>query len=213
MTDCAAPRHGGQDEPTPAETSAYLCRPCRSGLTRDLNRLPGLHRDLDALGTQSGHGDGQGLPFNDAASECRSQIRYDLTWWAMRITQERGTTAPLPAAGDGWAANPVPALCAWLAPQTGWVSFRPWAGDMAGAIADNRHRAIAILDPQIRKHIDLGPCLDCETGRMQATVYASEGDKRRSFVACAACGARWEMQHWMRLGHRIDQRREQATAL
>src|SRR6266568_288248 len=129
--DCTAPRHG---EPEPAAPHAALCRPCTSGLRRDLYRLPALHAGLaellDPLGANGSGGSGDGLPYHEPASECASQIRHDLAWWTAELTRERGW--------DLAANTRVPALAGWLYGQVSWACFHRWAGDMAGAFAFDR---------------------------------------------------------------------------
>lgn len=214
MPDCATPRHASQDEPTPAEHGAQLCRPCQRQLARDLYRLPQLDRDLEhMLSTQrpGSRGDGTGLPYNDPAAELRSQIRHDAAWWVRTCASAREVT-PMPTID-------LTRLCGWLErlarPPRPWIPFQPFAGDLAGAMADNRNRAIALLDPWVRKTFPLplpdGACLQCP-GRLWVMVYASDGDRRRSYVACDQCDTRWEPEQWMRLGQRIIHRREQVTA-
>lgn len=208
MTDCAAPRHPDDDRPE-TEAHACLCRPCRLGLLHDLRRLPGLHNDLAYL-PPTGEGDGDGPPFNEHAADCRSQIRHDLTYWAAHITQLRGADAP-PVMDDGWSSRPVYVLAGWLAGQVTWCSFRDWAPDMAGAIASDRSRAQALLNPFVRRQFDIpgpdGICLNCPA-RVCVTVYASEGDRRWSFIGCPGCGGRWDSEQWMSYGHRVIRRRE-----
>ena len=205
-TLCAAPRHGGGEVQT--EPSAQLCRPCRLGLSRDLRRLPGLHADLQHIPATRG-GDGSGLPFSEPAADCRSQIRHDLTYWARHVTELRGADAP-PVLDDGWSTQPVLVMAGWLAGQVVWCSFRDWAPDMAGAISADRSRAVALLDPWVTKVFPIpgadGVCLHCPD-RVVVTVYASDGDRRRSFIGCPGCGARWEPEQWMSYGRQVVRRR------
>ena len=259
MTLCTAPRHGEDEAET--EPHAHLCKPCRTGLLTDLRRLPRLHAELDHVPAR-GDGDGSGLPFSEPASECRDQIRHDLTYWARHITQLRGLDAP-PVQGSGWSDHPVHAMAGWLAGQVTWCSFRDWAPDMAGAIQADRARALALLDPWVTKRFDIpgadGICLVCEDSepagcgecgrnfaeaviglhrqpiepghfrlhcvhpsavrltmdrqgkwvpRVSVTVYASDGDRRRSFIGCPGCGQVWEPEQWLSYGRRVVQRRE-----
>lgn len=259
MTLCTAPRHGEDEAET--EPHATLCRPCRTGLLHDLRRLPGLHADLAYL-PPTGEGNGDGPPFNEHAADCRSQIHHDLRYWARHITQLRGADAP-PVMDDGWSSRPVYVLAGWLAGQVTWCSFRDWAPDMAGAIASDRSRAQALLNPFVRRQFDIpgpdGICLTCEATepatcgecghkfadgliglhrqhpegsngpmvcvhpravklvrdrhgkwcpRVSVTVYASEGDRRWSFISCPGCGGRWDSEQWMSYGHRVIRRRE-----
>jgi hypothetical protein len=215
MTDCTAPRH--DDDPAEAEAHAYLCRPCRTALRRDLLRLPALHTDLRSMlaTAKSGHGDGSGLPFNDPASECANQIRHDLTWWARHITKLRGEAAPpVHAAAADWLTNPVKVMAHWLAGQIsagphrpGWIPQQPWAGDIADAIHDDHNRATALLQPRVVKRITwIATCEHCQTLReLQAIVYATEGDRRTSYIECLTCHARWEFgPDWLRMAANAD---------
>ncbi len=220
---CAAPRHDGQEEPTAAEPHATLCRPCRTGLRWDLRRLPGLHADLEQL-PAAGDGDGSGLPFSEPAADCREQVEHDLAWWCKHIVRLRGRDAPpVPDVpwtwkDDGWVMRlvpPVPVMAGWLAGQVTWCSFRDWAPDMAGALNADRARAQALLDPWVTKQFEIpgadGICLHCP-GRVSVTVYASDGDRRRSFIGCPGCGRRWEPEQWMSYGRQVIRRRSLQAA-
>ena len=210
MSDCLAPRH---DEPEPAEPGARLCRPCTNGLSRDLRRLPALHASLaellDPRVTGDGHGCGDGLPYNDAAAEAMSQIHHDLQVWARQVISERQPPA--------WPVLSVPALAGWLAGQARWASFRLWAGDMAGAFASDRSRAVALLDPRPAVRITipaaLNRCPKCDgRGGMSAIVYTGPVDPRPSLVSCAGCGHEWDATQWLKLGRDILRNSEAKAA-
>ena len=199
MTACAAPRHG--DDPPDAETEAYLCRPCRLGLVRDLRRLPGLHADLGHLLTTqrpgSTAGNGDGLVVNLPVSECQSLIRRNAVRAVQAVVEERAR--PLPQ-------DTLPAMVGFLLEQVGWVSFRPWSPALADAFRRVRSKGETLLDPFVVKRFPLpGICLDCVTGRLWATVYASPHDRRQpwSYIECVACGKRYEMQQWWAYGRRL----------
>lgn len=211
MTDCQAARHQGQTEPTPTEVSAFLCKACRLSLARDLARLPGLYADLACLlpARQPGtRGNGQGLPYHVQAAELTSQIAHDLAWWTTTCAAYRRAAEPYPP-----TRPEVPALAHWLhqlaSPPRPWIPFQDFAPLLAGAIADDRHQAVAILDPWIRKRFPIrtadGICPDCGTGRLWITIYDATD---RSFAACDSCGQRWESMQWLRLGQRIIARRQ-----
>jgi hypothetical protein len=209
MTGCLAPRH---DEPEPAEPGARLCRPCLSGLGRDLRRLPALYAGLaellDPRVSGDGGGAGDGLPYNDAAAECMSQVRHDLQVWARQVTAERQATAPAPS---------VPALCGWLAGQARWASFRGWAGDMAGALAADRGRAVALLNPRPAVRIEIpaaqNRCPRCGVaGGLAAVVYTGPVDPRPSLVGCSGCGYEWDATQWLKLGRDILRISEEKAA-
>lgn len=193
--DCAAPRH--DREPEPAETEAWLCRSCRLRLSRHLRRLPALYASLDVTPGRAhgrGRGTGDGLPYDDAISECRSQIRHDLSWWTRQCATDR--RQPVSAAT-------VPAMAGYLSGSVRWMVFRSWAGDVAGAMAAVTGQALALLDPWPSSRFPAhAACPDCEAGELMVTIYG-EQDKRRSVVECDSCEAAWLPEQWVRLGRRI----------
>lgn len=199
MTDCTAPRHA---EPEPAAPHAWLCRPCAAGLRRDLHRLPALYAGLgellDPRRSGPGTGDGDGLPYHDPASECMSQIRRDLRFWANWIIEVRQPSA--------WPVPMVAAMAGWLAGHADWVPYWEHAGDMAGAMAADRGRAVALLDPHPSAAIAIPPGYRCPRcgvlGALSAVVYR-EDDRRPSMVTCGGCGHGWDATQWLRLGRDI----------
>src|SRR5262245_16602915 len=209
---CAAPRHLGDDDPPPAQPHAWLCRPCTSGLRRDLRRLPALDTALQHLPVprKGARGARTGLPISEPAADHRNLIRHDLTWWCIHVTEDRRIVHPPVTAHPLWSRDPVLVMAAWLTTHLGWIPYRDWAPDMAGAFADDVARARALIDPQITKRFAIpgpeGVCPDCGTGRIHLTIYASEGDRRRSVAACDACDREWLPETWLRLGQRITQR-------
>ena len=201
MNDCAAPRH--DLEPVAAAPHAHLCHPCRGRLRTALRRLPVLHaelgRHLDGNhpgGGGRGHGDG--LPYSDPVSEIRSQITHDLTWWTRHVVAIRECDPP---------GVTVAATAGFLTGCLPWVIYRDWAGDLAGAITSDHGRAMAILDPWVTRRFPLpratGKCPACHAGQLWVTVYASDGDKRRSNTECDTCGEIWLPEQWTRLGQQI----------
>jgi hypothetical protein len=214
MTDCMTPRHDGQDEPTPAEPHAQLCRPCRAGLALDLRRLPALHAGLEHIPAQRG-GDGTGLPFSEPAADCRLQIRHHLTSWSAAVVDERRCDPPY---STGWEADDmVPVLAGWLYGQVTWCSFRYWVPDMAGEIRADAGRAWALVNPYITKRYPLPlpdrACFDCQEGELWVTVYVYSSDRRKSFIGCTVCGARWEFGGaWLPFVRAVVRRRNLAAA-
>lgn len=201
--DCAAPRHDG--EPVSAETAAFLCKPCRLGLGRDLRRIPVLDRDLGQLldprkGVTVSRGGGDGLPYHEPAAECISQIRHDLMVWVRWISEEREP--------DNCPVRTTAAMAGWISGQLRWCTFRSWAGELAAAIAADRGRAISLIDPmpcaEIAIPADFNYCPACtQAGALYATIYQSPGDRRPSMVTCGACLHEWDTVQWMRLGRNI----------
>lgn len=197
MSDCLAPRH---DEPEPAMAAARLCRPCASGLRRDLKRLPVLYAGLADLLRPSrggdGGGSGDGLPYNDAAAEAMSQVRHDLAVWTRQVIADRQPAA--------WPLLTVPAMAGWLSGWAEWIPVRAWAGDMAGALASDRGRAVALLDPRpvSRRPFRRSPCPRC--GGDLVTVLYGDGDPRTPAIGCARCEHEWEFgQAWQALEREI----------
>jgi len=209
--DCLAPRHA---EPEPAAPYAVLCRPCTAWLRRDLRLLPRLHAGLGELldprrAGGPGTGSGGGLPYHEPAADCRSQIAHDAEYWVTVVLAERQPNV--------CPVRTLPAMCGWLAGQVSWAAYRPWAGDMAGALADCRSRAMAVLDPMPRADIPvpaaLNWCPACrEAGQLTAVVSQSERDRRPSVVWCAACGHEWDVTQWLRLGRDIIRNTQGAAA-
>lgn len=208
MTACLAPRHA---DPEPAAPAAVLCRPCTSGLRRDLRRLPGLHADLAGLldprrASGPGTGSGTGLPYHEPAAECRSQIAHDTEYWVLQVLRERQPGI--------WPVRTLPAMCGWLAGQVTWVMYRPWAGDMAGALASDAGRAWAVLNPRPVAAITLPPGMDrcsrCGARGLTAAVCKDPSDPRASVVWCPSCEHEWDTTQWLRLGRDITRHREAA---
>jgi hypothetical protein len=186
LMDCAAPRH--DLEPAPAEPAAWLCAPCRRHLQRHLRRIPGLYAQLDLTPARTpggGRGHGDGLPYSDPVSECRSQIRHDLRYWTMHIATTRRC---------GYPQFTIPAMAGWLSGHVTWASFRDWAGDMAGAISSDHGRAMWLLDPRHVVRIERRT-MRCGCGG-QLTFTISDDE---SLAECRSCGTVWEPAEWMRL--------------
>lgn len=205
-TDCAAPRH--RDEPEPALPHAAICSSCKTRLSRDLRRLPGLHAELATVipgrTPGRGRGTGDGLPYDERASDCRSQIQHDLTYWAHQAAADRQTTI---------TATTIAAMAGFLRGCLHWMIYRDWCPDLAAAVSDNRGQAIALLDPWVTRRfaIPSARCPHCGTGQLVVTVYASDGDKRRTHATCDTCDMTWLPEQWTRLGQQIIRRRELAA--
>ena len=194
MTDCTVPRHDTQDEPTPTIHNGHLCQTCARQLRTDLTRLPTLYTQLeDALPTRNtgaslaainGLTGPAAIPFNDAVSECRSQIEHDLHYWASETAADRRTTLPpvLPPAA-------VPFHAGWITAATKWIPYRTWAPHITGAINHDTTRAWHLLQPRRVKTMNwIDPCPHCcELRELQATIYATEGDRRASTIECLTC--------------------------
>jgi hypothetical protein len=198
VNDCAAPRH---DEPEPAVPGAWLCHGCTRGLRRDLRDLPGLYArlgefvvPLNCADPGAGNGSSGGLPFNDPVSECRSQIRKDLRFWANWIIEVR-----LPSA---WPVLTVDAMAAWLTGYASWASCWEHGVEMAGAFAADRGWAVALLNPRPVENFPLPPgcgyCPSCGAdSTLRAIIHQDPGDPRPSTINCG-CGHEWDASPWLR---------------
>jgi hypothetical protein len=191
VTDCAAPRHDGQNEPTPAEPAARLCKPCRLDLAADLRRLPHLDHHLSILTIAAQNAAGNGtprLPFDADISEWRSWFRRNTTRATSELADERHWDLP--------EDHPY-AMCAWLRPQVRWISYREWAPWFAGTFRKIRSRGEQLAAPLKVKHVYLpGACLDCGNGRMQAIIYADHHAGRWSYWVCPACRTVTQIEFW-----------------
>jgi len=211
MTDCTVPRHDTQDEPTPTIHNGHLCQTCARQLRTDLTRLPTLYTQLeDALPTRNtgaslaainGLTGPAAIPFNDAVSECRSQIEHDLHYWASETATDRRTTLPpvLPPAA-------VPFHAGWITAATKWIPYRTWAPHITGAINHDTTRAWHLLQPRRVKTMNwIDPCPHCRTLReLQATIYETDGDPRPSVIECLTCRQTWTSGiAWLELARQV----------
>jgi len=211
MTDCTVPRHDTQDEPTPTIHNGHLCQTCARQLRTDLTRLPTLYTQLeDALPTRNtgaslaatnGLTGPAAIPFNDAVSECRSQIEHDLHYWASETAADRRTTLPpvLPPAA-------VPFHAGWITAATKWIPYRTWAPHITGAINHDTTRAWHLLQPRRVKTMNwIDPCPHCRTLReLQATIYETDGDPRPSVIECLTCRQTWTSGiAWLELARQV----------
>jgi hypothetical protein len=79
---------------------------------------------------------------------------------------------------------------------------------MAGAVAADRGRAVALLNPRSVVRITvpaaLNRCPRCEAaGGLAAVVYTGPVDPRPSLVTCGGCGHEWDATQWLKLGRDI----------
>jgi hypothetical protein len=188
---CAAPRHQDQDEPTPAEPHAALCKPCRLALAGDLRRLPALDHELGILSVIAGAAAQADtgilrLPFNADITEWQAWFRRYVTRTTITIALDRKWRLPQ---DHPWA------MCAWLVPlvsrsslHPGWLAGHPQAGSIADAVHRIRVRGEQLHEPVTVKHIHLpGACLDCGNGCLVAVIYVDSPGGRRAWWECPAC--------------------------
>jgi hypothetical protein len=199
MTDCAEPRHCGQQQPTPAEPHTTLCKPGRLNLTTDLRRLPHLDHDLSIIATAAraaGNGTPR-LPFDNDVADWRAWFRRNIFHGFAAATTDLGHCPILNP------ADPYP-MCAWLRPQVSrsdkhpaWISYRDWAPYLADALSKVRARGLQLRNPVEVRHVYLpGACLDCGNGRLAAVIYADHQAGRWSYWVCPACQAATPIEAW-----------------
>lgn len=186
--------------------NSALSPQCAAALRSGLRRLPALDRDLEALmdprramACGSG-GSGGGLPYHQAAGECRSQIAHDLAYWTAMVAGLRQLAAP---------SVIVAGMAGWLCGQVPWIAGRPWSADMLAALSADCGRARALLDPLRRAVVGIpGRCPECDaSGSMTATVPKDDGDLRPSVITCGGCGHAWDATQWLKLGHVLLQQK------
>ena len=204
MTDCGAPRHKDQAEPTPAEPAARLCKPCRLGLAADLRRLPHLDHHLSVvslIAATPGNGS-LPLPFDADVSEWRSWFRRNITRTTITIAGTRKWRLPQ---DHPWA------MCAWLEPQVRWMSFHDWAPMLAGLFHPIRVKGEQLAAPFLIKRIPIGACLACGNSHMMAVIYADHHAGRWSYWVCPVCHGVTQIEHWWDYAKRTAAAREQVA--
>jgi hypothetical protein len=196
--------HGEDD--AEALPGIRLCRACRKGLTRDLERLPRLHADLASIlptgGAQGGSGRVTGssakpLPIRGDVADLRDQIRHDLVWWCLFVSERRGLDLPI---------DRVPEIAAWLGRHAEWIAGHEVAAvECPPVMRDLAGRAHGLLNPSGAKRIQVGVCHDStEAGPCKGTLWATcraEDDPRPSELYCdGPCGLRKDAAEWRRWG-------------
>jgi hypothetical protein len=209
---CQAAHRSNPDRPRNADDGLNLCAGCRSALTRHLQTLPALHKDvLDSL-PSGGAADGLAvsgsrtppLPYNPRAGDWLSQLRHDLAWIVSLVATERGLkSAPGP--------NPE-TQCAWLSRHADWLAARPEAGPIKDVLSELAGRGYSVLDPG-RAPLTLGPCIEVDDegapcdGVVKATVRR-DGDPEPSVIWCDTCPLVLDTTQWHRYGRRFLQQQE-----
>ena len=201
---CVTVHKHDPDRERRAVDGLYLCFGCLGQLRDLLDDLPALHARLGTVLATGGDG-GQRvsgspsdpLPVNTAVIEHQQQIRHDLGWWCVYVADERGISRP----GNG---DPV-TTAAWLTRHVDWCAAnRPAAEELLPVLRQLAGRARAMLDPDGRKRITVGPCVavveeePCD-GTLYATVRA-EDDPEPSLIYCDVCDFEKAPLEWLRFG-------------
>jgi hypothetical protein len=215
---CVVEHKHDPDRPRRAVDGAYLCFGCLAQLRDLIDDLPSLYARLeDCLGS-GGNGTGQRvsgsssepLPINPAVAELRNQICHDLVSWCVYVAEERGLELPMDHVVDGRgrtraASTPPSVTGPWLARHVDWCSRnRPAAEELLPVVRHLAGRARAMLDPDGRKRIAVGPCIaEVEDESCDGTLYATvraEDDPKPSLIYCDVCEFEKEPLEWLRFG-------------
>lgn len=208
-TVCLSTHRTDPDRPRRAADGLRLCYGCISGMRRHLADLPVLYADVVASMPASRTADAApvsgsrepGLPVNLAAGELRSQIEYDLYYWAQRVATDRGMRLP--------TSGRVVVVCDWLGRHVDWLAARQEAAEVRGVLVELTSHALRVIDPA-RPSLILGPCAEtvdgepCE-GTLRASVLDVD-DPRPSKIWCDACTLELTPEQWYRFGRRYHAR-------
>jgi hypothetical protein len=199
---CVLDHRGGQTRR--AIDGLWLCQSDIDQLERLIRDMPHRYAQLARAHSIPGRGadpvsgsSSEPLPINPAAAEHRHQIRHDLIWWCVHVADERGISRP----ADGEPTT----TAVWLHHHVNWLGAdRPSAEECLPVMRQLAGRAWAIIDPDGRKRIKIGPCVtaDCD-GTLYATVRADD-DPRSSVIYCDTCQLEKEPLEWLRFGRTYE---------
>lgn len=191
---------------------ATICTGCQMRLTRKLQYIPALMRELNTtvvklakIAPPSGPGtpeiDPVKMPFNVGAAKARDDLHDILQSWAKLVSEER-TTPALMFDRDGQRTVvriPTPLTCkdnptqisGWLLQYTDWLRRHPAAADVLAEISDAIAQVERLIDIQPRLQF-IGPCTavvmaddGVHTRVCSADLYAREDADE---VTCRDCG-------------------------
>jgi len=175
---------------------AVLCGGCVAKLVTRLGYVPSLVEELEVTITKQdrvggrGGGGGQSFeppsPFNERASDVRTQLRDRLSSWARAVAEHSGGVVPYTPDARGTAVL----AARWLAEHPWSVAGYPAAGDLFEEVSDDVRAAFQCIDR---------PPLATFAGRCDCggLLYARPG---HGLAACRTCGLTYgvqEMREWM----------------
>jgi hypothetical protein len=206
---CIATHRSDPERPRRAADGLLMCLGCVGGMHRHLAELPDLTaqvvasmpRTRTAGGVKVGGTREPALPVNLSAGELRSQIAYDLYFWAHEVAVGRGIHLP----PDGR----VPTVCAWLDRHVDWLAARPQGADFREVLIELTGHAQGVIDPD-RRPVDLGRCVETVEGKLcGGELWASVldvDDPRPSSIWCDGCPLVMTAEQWYRFGRRYHVR-------
>jgi hypothetical protein len=195
-------REASGQAPRPVAGGARLCEGCTTRLAVEVTRLPALYEacgqvltGADGPRERTSGGPLPGMPFNAAASEARSAILGVLGSWAALISDERRVTPPLRA--------PAP-LARFVQLHANWLAAHQAAASVSEEIAQLVRRARQITDPDIRRRVTIGPCVEhgCP-GTLVAAVRPQQPQVPAEIVCDADPGHCWFGHQWLQLSRRL----------
>jgi hypothetical protein len=187
MADCTA------DCSAPSGDDAYLCRTHTDTLVAELRDVPDLYADLDVTITRQnrttaerngGRSSTRPLPWNEYASEARTELWSTLNAWALDVSQlgedERDHLVDV-------NQHDVPGVARWLVRNIATLRLHAEAGTAHAQIIGAIHRARQAVD-RPPDEVTYGPCLYTEEGRVPCQRYLY-GPPGKDFIRCRQCGA------------------------
>jgi hypothetical protein len=209
----------------PLGDDAVICSRCMGGLLRDLGDVAAVSVELDvtlsrisrmtsgAMGVREPEDtwtldrpelgvEVQPHPFHGGASVARDGLRNALTTSVRLLVDDP----------DGWPADTLPALAAWLMCRAEEIRHHAGALDLATVVWDAMRACERAIDMSpTRTRIHVGPCPETVDGKscvgeVHALFPMDEGQEAR--MECNVCGAAYAPVQWTRAGERIMQERE-----
>jgi hypothetical protein len=197
----------------PLHDQEEACRDCVKHTRRRLAKQPELAHELEITVTRQarmeeandgGRSAETPVPFVPLAASVMHQQRATLVAWCRLIAEEG--IGPLPE------GESIGALAAHIGIHLPTLRNHAAAPELVAEIKHVTEKAIAAVDlPKNRLQFIAGECPEqydgwC-AGHVIITVPRDES-AGRSMAACTACRMEWDPTQWLRLGHRIEQRRQ-----
>jgi hypothetical protein len=221
MSTCALPHRHDPHRPRPALYGLLVCPGHYDGLRAQLAGEPptadrpgttgiaGLWAALAAIlppGAAAGGARVAGtrepaLPFRPVVADHRRAIADLLADWAVHLSGR-----PLTTTHPGRVAH-------WITDRLEVAAADPTIGDYATRLDQARRRALALLDPVVRRRVAVGFCADTGTGcpgLLGADVVVND-TALPSVIRCTECDAEWPPHRWLELGRRIGQKATRAA--
>ncbi|WUI02091.1 DUF1922 domain-containing protein [Spirillospora sp. NBC_00431] len=176
----------GCDRPAPGDQT--ICGACEAELSRALDAVPEVARDLDVTLSRQTSRTGGGwtsvvpLPFDARASEVGWVLRSALAGWVRQLQETQA---------EDWPADTPQAMAGWLSARLERLVRHPAAeeahGEIVTAVAAAQ-RAVDLFPDRWYAGVCAAP-LD-GGGRCQRDLYAKP---KAATVTCPECGHRWDV--------------------